>query len=49
MAACFFDGSFTNEAGRAVPRVLIESNGTQYKLITAGQRDTLPIGVPPKA
>jgi hypothetical protein len=48
MAVCFFDGSFTNN-GQALTRVLIEFNGTQYKVITAGRRRTLPLHRPPTA
>jgi hypothetical protein len=48
MAACFFDGSFTNN-DRALPRVLVEFDGTKYKFITAGQRRTLPLRQPPTA
>ena len=47
MAVCSFDGSFRAANGQDYGRVLIETDGTRYRMIVADQRNALHVRRPP--
>jgi|SRR5579884_2549560 len=48
MAACYFDGSFSTRDGRTYERALVETDGSQARLIVADTRSVVPTDRPPR-